>query len=182
MNRYETDQDMMDDQAAEPEEERDPALVSLEMTEPGEVRFERGFFGIGIYHPKNSLNIGTLWRTANILGASYIFTVGARYRKQSSDTMQTPKHVPLIHYADIEDLKAHLPDSTMLIGVELDPRAQDLKTFSHPDRACYMLGAEDHGIPPTILAKCHRVIRLAGDTSMNVAVAGSIVMYHREVL
>ena len=142
----------------------------------------RGFFGIGIYHPKNSLNIGTLWRTANILGASFIFTVGARYRKQSSDTMQTPRHIPLTHYKDFDDLKSHLPDSCMLIGVELSETAQDLKAFSHPQRACYMLGAEDNGIPPLILAKCHRVIRLTGETSMNVAVAGSIVMYHREAL
>lgn len=142
----------------------------------------RGFFGIGIYHPKNSINIGTLWRTANILGASFIFTVGARYRKQSSDTMQTPRHIPLTHYKDFDDLKAHLPDSCMLIGVELSEEAQDLKAFDHPQRACYMLGAEDNGIPPAILAKCHKVIRMAGESSMNVAVAGSIVMYHREAL
>lgn len=143
---------------------------------------DRGFFGIGIYHPKNSINIGTLWRTANILGASFIFTVGARYRKQSSDTMQTPRHVPLTHYKDIDDLRAHLPDSCMLIGVELADEALDLKIFSHPERACYMLGAEDNGIPPAILSKCHKVLRLAGEKSMNVAVAGSIVMYHREAL
>jgi len=29
---------------------------------------ERGYFGIGIYHGKNTDNIGTLWRSASILG------------------------------------------------------------------------------------------------------------------
>ena len=29
----------------------------------------RGYFGIGIYGPKMTKNIGTLWRTADIFGA-----------------------------------------------------------------------------------------------------------------
>ena len=36
----------------------------------------RGFYAIGVYKPKKEVNIGTLWRTANILGASLIFTAG----------------------------------------------------------------------------------------------------------
>ena len=52
----------------------------------------RGYFAIGVYHPKNHLNIGTLWRTANILKAAFIFTVGARYKRfQCSDTLNTPQ-------------------------------------------------------------------------------------------
>ncbi len=34
-----------------------------------------GYFGIGIIHGKNSENLGTLWRSASILGASFIFTI-----------------------------------------------------------------------------------------------------------
>lgn len=41
---------------------------------------KRGYFGIGIYHTKNVLNVGTLWRSAHNFGASFIFTVGMRYR------------------------------------------------------------------------------------------------------
>ena len=33
----------------------------------------RGYFGIGIHCPKVTKNIGTLWRTAHILGADFMF-------------------------------------------------------------------------------------------------------------
>lgn len=141
----------------------------------------RGFFAVGVYHPKNSVNIGTLWRTSGIMGAAFVFTVGRRYKQQSSDTLKTPRHTPLFHFADVEDLRAHLPDACPLIGVELDDRAVNIRDFRHPDRACYMLGAEDHGISPPVLARCQKLIRLDGEESMNVSVAGSIVIYHRSL-
>lgn len=65
------------------------------------------------------------------------------------------------------------------MGVELDSSAVHLERFTHPDRACYLLGAKDHGLSAKALRKCHELVRLRGDYSMNVAVAGSIVMYHR---
>lgn len=42
---------------------------------------ENGFFGIGILNNVDELNIGTLWRSAYILGASFIFTVDRKYKK-----------------------------------------------------------------------------------------------------
>ena len=36
----------------------------------------RGYFGIGIEFSNNPLNLGTLWRSARIYGAAFIFTVG----------------------------------------------------------------------------------------------------------
>ncbi len=41
-----------------------------------------GYFGIGIYQAKRFENVGVLWRGAYQLGASYIFTIGKRYRRQ----------------------------------------------------------------------------------------------------
>ncbi len=142
----------------------------------------RGFYGVGIYHPKTETNVGTLWRSAGLMGASFIFTVGRRYKRQSSDTMKTSRHIPLFHFRDISDLKEHLPDACPLVAVELDDRAVNIKEFSHPERACYLLGAEDHGLPEAVIRDCHHVVRLDGEFSMNVAVAGSIVLYHRTAL
>lgn len=139
----------------------------------------RGFYGIGIFNTKTKANIGTLWRTASLFGAGFVFTVGARYQKQASDTMKTYRHIPLFNYKDFQDLKEHLPFDCPLVGIELTPDAQSLNEFEHPERACYLLGAEDHGLPKSVLDECHKVIKLEGDFSMNVAVAGSIVIYHR---
>ena len=90
----------------------------------------RGYFGIGILNNKTKFNIGTLYRSAFIFGASFIYTIGRRYTGQHSD---------------------------------------------------YLLGAEDSGISKNILAKCQYVLKIPGDYCLNVATAGSIIMYDRIV-
>ena len=142
---------------------------------------KRGYFGIGIFHGKCAENIGTLWRSANILGADFIFTVGQRYKKQCTDTMNTPKHVPLFHYEDWDDLMNHIPYDCPVVAVELDANSVPLERFVHPERCIYLLGAEDHGIPERILNRCYSTVQLLGDSCMNVSTAGSIVMYDRAV-
>lgn len=142
---------------------------------------KRGYFGIGIFHGKNEENIGTLWRSANILGADFIFTIGKRYSKQCSDTMNTPKHTPLWHFDDWDDMFHHVPYNCPVVAIELDDRSVPLETFVHPERCIYLLGAEDHGLPPEILDRCWATVQLLGDRCMNVSTAGSIVMYDRKV-
>lgn len=135
--------------------------------------------GIGIMGHKRDHNIGTLWRSAYILGASYIFTIGKKYKKQTSDVLKTWARIPLFHYADFEDFRSHLPYDCRLVGVELDDRATPLKDFVHPKRAVYLLGAEDNGLPPKVLDECHELIQLPGTNSLNVAVTGSIILNDR---
>lgn len=139
----------------------------------------RGYFGIGIYQPKHHENVGTLWRSAFQLGASFIFTIGKRHKKQASDTVKAFKHIPLYEYGSIEDLK--MPYDCQLIAVEFGEGSRDIQKFAHPEKAIYLLGAEDHGLPPSALKKCQYMISLPSirTPSYNVAVAGSIVMYDR---
>ena len=140
----------------------------------------RGFCAIGVMHSKTPQNVGTLWRSAHAFGAAFVFTVGARYERQCSDTTKAWRHVPLFTFADLDDLRAHLPYSCPLIGVELDSRSRPLHKFSHPETACYLLGAEDHGLTADERAACHYLVEVPGPAyCLNVAVAGSIVLYDR---
>lgn len=140
----------------------------------------RGYFGIGIINGKCEANIGTLWRSANIMGAQFIFTIGKRYpKKQSTDTMQTPRHIPLFEYETWEDFKKNIPRDCEVIAIELDSRSKPIETMNHPERAIYLLGAEDRGIPIEVLQDCKRIIQLPGEHCLNVSVAGSIIMYDR---
>lgn len=139
----------------------------------------RGYFGVAIYRPKNSTNIGTLFRTANILGAKFMATVGPRYQHQPGDTLHTPRHIPLFEYTTFDAFKSNLPKDSQLVAVELVPNACLLEAFKHPQRAIYLLGAEDDGLPKDIINQCDHVIALRGDRSMNVSVAGSIVLYDK---
>lgn len=139
----------------------------------------RGFFEIGIFHGKSTANVGTLWRSASQLGAAGIFTVGRRYPQQASDTLKTFRHIPMRDYLDMDALVAALPYSTPLVAVEMG--GTSLLDFKHPERAVYLLGAEDHGLPPAVLARCHHTISLPSvrTASFNVAVAGALVMFDR---
>lgn len=138
-----------------------------------------GYFAIGIYNAKTEHNIGTLWRSAYVLGASYIFTVGKRYKKQTSDVMRTWARIPYFHYDTIEDLFENIPYDCRMVGVELTEDASFLHEFDHPKRAIYLLGAEDTGLPEQVLEKCHFIVKLPGNSSLNVAVTGSIVAHDR---
>lgn len=141
----------------------------------------RGYFGIGIYNGKNTANIGTLWRSAAILGADFIFTIGHRYQKQCSDTMKAPRHIPLFHYENGEDFFNHVPYDCPVVAVELSDDSIPLDLYCHRERCIYLLGAEDSGIPSPILCRCKETVQIIGDHCYNVAVAGSIVMYDRAV-
>lgn len=140
---------------------------------------KRGYFGIGIFHCKTETNVGTLWRSAAILGADFIFTIGKRYQAQSSDSVKAPRHIPLYHYKDYDDFFQHVPYSCPVIAVELADNSVPLETFVHPERCIYLLGAEDSGIPESILSRCQSTVQLIGDICYNVSTAGSIVMYDR---
>jgi len=137
------------------------------------------FVGIGIEHGKTVANLGTLWRSAEILGASFIFTIGHRYRKQTSDTLQSWRRLPLYTYANFADFYKYLPYSCMLVGVEMDDRATALEAFKHPDRCVYLLGAEDNGLTREARDRCHKLVRLPGACSLNVAACGTVVLYDR---
>lgn len=141
---------------------------------------ERGFFEIGIFRGKTPANVGTLWRSAYQMGAQGIFTIGRRYPNQASDTCAAYRSIPNREYLTFDSFWAALPQSTLLVGVEFGGR--DLTTFTHPAQAVYLLGAEDSGIPPHLLARCHLRIALPAcrSPSYNVAVAGSLVMYDRQ--
>ncbi len=141
---------------------------------------KKGYFEIGIYHSKTPSNLGTLWRSAYQLGAAGIFVIGKRFTKQASDTVKAYRHIPMREYDTFEQFQDSRPYDCSLIGVEMGGKT--LSSFTHPDRAIYLLGAEDSGLPKQIIDECQQVISLdaINTLSYNVAVAGSLIMYNRE--
>ena len=63
-----------------------------------------GYCAIGVFRGKTEHNIGTLWRSAYILGAAYIFTVDNKYKKQTSDVLKSWSRIPLFHYSNFDEL------------------------------------------------------------------------------
>ena len=137
------------------------------------------YFEIGIFQPRNKENIGTLWRSAWQLGAAGIFVIGRKQRKQTSDVLNVPQKIPLRHFESLDDFLIARPTGAQLIGVEFG--GTSLSSFKHPSRAIYLLGSETNGLSKEALNVCNEVIQIesVNTLSYNVAVAGSIVMYHR---
>jgi tRNA G18 (ribose-2'-O)-methylase SpoU len=140
-----------------------------------------GYFGIGIHQVKRTENVGALWRSAYQLGAAFLFTIGERYKPQSSDVFKSWLRLPLFRYTSFEQMTETAAYSCQIIGVEMG--GTPLPDFVHPERAVYILGAEDGGLPIEIAARCHGVVSIPAVrfASYNVAVAGTLIMYDRMI-
>ena len=87
----------------------------------------------------------------------------------------------MYNYKDFDDFTQHRPYGCPLVSVEIADNSHSLPFFSHPERAIYLLGAEDNGLPKDILNRSQAIIQIPAPKPfcLNVAVAGSIVMYDR---
>lgn len=141
---------------------------------------KRGYFGIGIYYPKKSTNVGTLWRSALNFGASFIFVIGARYQRQPGDTQNVAAHVPFYEFNDWESFLKFMPINCHLIGIEKTEKSLSIKSFFHRERSVYILGAEDNGLPFNVFERCYQVVHIDTPFCLNVATAGSIIMFDRQ--
>lgn len=140
----------------------------------------RGYFGIGVEGVSKSANVGALLRTAHAFGAAFCFTVGAGFDSRagrSADTSDAAGQVPFWPWESLDAMQ--LPKRCVLVGVELLDDAADLPSFRHPLNAAYILGPERSGLSPAMLARCAHVVRIPTRFSLNLAVAGALVLYDR---
>ena len=95
------------------------------------------------------------------------------------DTYRSWRHIPAFRYADWGGFSAASPFAAVWVAVEMG--GVPLEQFEHPERAVYVLGAEDQGLPAAVVRACSQCVSLgcAREASFNVAVAGSLVMYDR---
>lgn len=159
------------------ESRREEAGESVSTDKPRTTRF---YFGIGVEGVSKPANLGAVLRTAHAFGAAFCFSIGAGWDARagrSADTADTPAHVPFYRFATPEELI--LPARCELVGVERVEDAIELPSFRHPPNAAYVLGPERAGLSPALLARCRHVVRIPTRFSLNLAVAGALVLYDR---
>lgn len=142
----------------------------------------RGYFGIGVEGINKPYNVGNVFRTAHAFDASFVFTVAATYERKRgglTDTSDAPGQMPFFEFPTLESMT--LPQGCALVGVELDDDAVDLPSFRHPVQAAYILGPERGSLSSSMVAQCEHIIRIPTRFSLNVGMAGVIVMYDRLV-
>lgn len=140
----------------------------------------RGYFGIGVEGLSKPMNAGTLFRSAHAFGASFVFTIGGVWQERQanlSDTSDSAGQVPHYHFSGLAEMQ--LPHRCALVGIELLDEAVELPSFRHPRCAAYVLGPERGSLSPELTAACDHIIRIPTGFCINLAIAGSIVMYDR---
>ena len=140
----------------------------------------RGYFGIGVEGISKPMNLGAVTRTAHAFGASFVFTVApaAPMREINlTDTSRAATNMPFYQFADADDLM--LPKGCSLIGVEITEDAIELPSFHHPRCAAYVLGPERGILSEGMLSRCDYTVKIPMKFSINVGLAGALVMYDR---
>lgn len=140
----------------------------------------RGYFGIGAEQISKPMNVGALFRTAHAFGASFVFTVDAAYQKREggkADTSDTVSQLPFYSFPAIDHMV--LPEGCAIVGVEITEEATELPSFRHPRNAAYVLGPERGRLSDGMLERCEHVVTIPTRFSINVSLAGALVMYDR---
>lgn len=140
----------------------------------------RGYFGIGANGISKAGNVGALMRTAHAFGGSFIFTIGETYNRRELDNVDTSgasSNMPYYRFDDADGLM--LPRGCSLVGVEITDDAVELPSFHHPKCAAYVLGPERGILDPDVVARCDHVVKIPTKFSVNVGLAGALVMYDR---
>ena len=139
----------------------------------------RGYFAVGVDGVSKAMNLGNLLRISHAFGASFFFTVAGRVKLADamSDTSDAAGHLPIYQFAAAEDFQ--LPQGCTLVGVEITDDAVELPSFRHPLRAAYVFGSERLSLSPAMLERCAHVVKIPTRFSINVGMAGAIVLYDR---
>jgi tRNA G18 (ribose-2'-O)-methylase SpoU len=141
----------------------------------------RGYFGVGVEGVSKPMNLGNLVRIAHAFDASFFFSVAPRLKLSdaNSDTSRAQGALPFYAFERPEDFR--LPLGCRLVGVEITDDAVELPRFRHPACAAYVFGAERYSLSPQMLSLCEFVVKIPTRFSINVGMAGAIVLYDRLV-
>lgn len=139
----------------------------------------RGYFGVGVDGISKPMNLGNLVRIAHAFDASFFFSIAPRLKLSDaqSDTSRAQGALPFYNFETPSEFR--LPMGCRLVGVEITDDAVELPRFRHPTRAAYVFGAERFSLSPEVLAACDFVVKIPTRFSINVGMAGAIVLYDR---
>lgn len=137
----------------------------------------RGYAAIGLYSPKNGLNIGGALRAAHCFDARMVIVEAPRFQRQASNVTEAQRHIPTIVGSIVE----HRPHDCPMVVVELVDGASSLVTFEHPERGLYVFGPEDGSVPVRLVERAQHVVSIPTAYCLNLAATVNIVLYDRLV-
>lgn len=142
-------------------------------------------FHVAIENWEHDLNIGSVVRTANALGAAAFHVVGRR-RWNRRGAMVTDRYQVEHHHPEAQALRDWARTGgaggtpLRLVAIDNVPGAVPLETYDLPRDCVLVLGQEGPGITPEMLDVCEVVLEIGqyGSTrSMNAGAAAAIAMH-----
>jgi tRNA G18 (ribose-2'-O)-methylase SpoU len=154
----------------------------LERRQRRREEYRRGLrpMAIAAWNITKEHNVGSLVRTAHAAAAEEVVLVGEReWNVEAARTSELFTTVTQLR--DAAAFHRYREEKRWdLVAVELDARAVNLFDAEYPERPCFLLGAELGGIPADLLDEAKLVVQIPQwglVPSLNLAVAGSIVLY-----
>ncbi len=136
-------------------------------------------------HLQDPQNIGTLLRTAEVVGVHGVILPGRRAAEITPAVVNASsgatEHLQIVIVTNLSQAIGELQkDGVWVVGLEDDPAAQDFDTADLDMPLAVVVGAEGAGLARLVRERCDFLVRLpmAGHVaSLNAAVAGSIALY-----
>jgi tRNA(Leu) C34 or U34 (ribose-2'-O)-methylase TrmL len=135
----------------------------------------RGYSTIGLWHPKNENNMGSVMRAAHCYGSLMVALEGRRFKKGSTDTPKAWRNIPVIE----GELNKLIPYDCVPVAVEITNKARSIINYVHPERAMYIFGPEDGSLPDEIISWCRDTIYVPTKECMNLAATVNVILYDR---
>ncbi|GAA5526723.1 23S rRNA (guanosine(2251)-2'-O)-methyltransferase RlmB [Herpetosiphon gulosus] len=137
-------------------------------------------------HLQDPQNIGTLMRTAEIVGAHGIIFPDRRSASITPAVINASagavEHLYVAQITNIAQTIKHLQEYNIWVaGVEDDERAVDFDKANLRGALALVIGAEGPGLARLTRERCDLLVRLpmrGKVASLNAATAGSIILYH----
>lgn len=134
---------------------------------------------------RSAFNVGAIFRTAEAARLSGLHLCGITpyppHRELDRTALGTALHVPWEHHVETGAALDRLRAAGQTIwAVELDPRAESLRTLEAPPGLALVFGHETLGVSPAVLERADRVVALplhGRKNSLNVATTFGIVIF-----
>jgi tRNA(Leu) C34 or U34 (ribose-2'-O)-methylase TrmL len=138
-----------------------------------------------LINPKYGHNVGAAIRAAACYGLEQVWYTGDRINEELEARKRLPREERMKGYESVALHSSEYPfDSfprgTVPVAVEVNPSAQPLVSFVHPENALYVFGPEDGSIPSSVLRHCHAVVIIPTAHCLNLSTAVATVLYDRK--
>lgn len=140
--------------------------------------------GVVLWDPKYAHNVGAVVRACAVYGVHEVWMSGHRVPLEPDAGYRLPREERMRDYEKVRLAAYDRPLGVWQgkfspVAVEVREQAEDLVWFEHPESPVYVFGPEDGSLSPSILALCHRFVRIPSIHCLNLGAAVCTVLYDR---